>query len=290
MDEKVEKYQRVVISGGGSNGILSLGALHYEYQKGTYDPSQVQIYAGTSIGSVISLLLICGYLPMEIFAQVYTLNHFFDLNKCGSIWDIVRYMGLMSIDVFVDRIEEMVLNKLGKVPTLEELRSITNKTLVVAVSNVTKVKCEYLTYKTRPNMSCVDAVIQSCNLPIIFHSIFYEGSWIVDGGLVDNFPLRYIDDGSSKILGIVTTGIDKSLPDNKFIGYFYRILMMPVYSNTKLRCELAKENTKIIKIVRNKSSLKLFSISCDDKMRMFWDGYYEAYIQDHSTYIHVKGW
>lgn len=283
-------YQRVVISGGGSNGILSLGALHYEYQKGLYDPNTVDIYAGTSIGSVISLLLICGYLPMEIFAQVYSLNHFFDLNNCGSIWDIVRYMGLISIDVFVNRIEEMVLYKLDKIPTLKELKDLTQKTLVVAVSNVTKVKCEYLTYKTRPDISCVDAVIQSCNLPIIFHSILHEGSWMVDGGLVDNFPLKYIDDGVSKILGIVTTGIDTSLPDNKFIGYFYRILMMPIHSNTELRCALAKDNTNLIKIVRNKSSLKLFSISCDDKMKMFWGGYTEAYIQDHSSYIHIKGW
>lgn len=284
-----EKYECVVISGGGSNGILSLGALHYEYQKGLLD--QVKIYAGTSIGSVISLLLICGYVPMEIFGQVYTLDHFFDLNKCGSVWDIINYMGLMSIDVFIEKIEEMVKEKHeGCVPTLKELYKKTGKILVVPVTNITKMSCEYYTYKSNPDISCVDAVMQSCNLPIIFHKIKYENSYIIDGGLVDNFPLQYVDDHKRKILGIVTTGVDKSLPDDKFMGYFYRIIVMPVNANTELRCKLATENTKLIKIVKDKSSLKLFSIPSDVKMSMFWEGYIEAEKAETLRNIYVEGW
>lgn len=287
---EIEKYEAVVISGGGSNGILSLGALHYEYEKGTYDPENTRIYAGTSIGSVISLLLICGYTPMEIFAEVYTTDHFFDIAKLGSIWDIVKYMGLMPITVFAEKIEVLVKRKFGGIPTLLELYTQTQKILVTAVANVTKMKCEYYTYKTQPHTSCVDAVMHSCNLPLIFHSIHYNDSYIVDGGLMDNFPLRYIDNHKMKILGVVTSGIDFSLSDTKFTGYFYRLVVMPVNANTELRCALAKSNTKLIKIVRNKSSLKLFSMSSDVKMSMFWDGYSVAQKIDNTFFIYVKGY
>lgn len=287
---EAKNYEAIVISGGGSNGILSLGALHYEFQKGTYDPAYVRIYAGTSIGSVISLLLICGYTPMEIFAEVYTTDHFFDINKFGSIWDIFKYMGLISINVFSNKIDALVKRKFGYTPTMLELYNLTQKVLVTVVTNVTKMKCEYYTYKNKPDTTCVDAVMHSCNLPLIFHSIHYSDSYIVDGGLTDNFPLRYIDDRKIKILGIVTMGIDFSLTDTKFTGYFYRLVVMPVNANTELRCALAKPNTKLIKIVRNKSSLKLFSISSDVKMSMFWDGYSVAQKVDNTFFIHVKGY
>lgn len=287
---EIKKFEAVVISGGGSNGILSLGALHYEYEKGSYDPVNTRIYAGTSIGSVISLLLICGYTPMEIFAEVYTTDHFFDIAKMGSVWDIVKYMGLMPITVFAEKIEALVKRKFGEIPTLLELFTRTQKILVTAVANVTKMKCEYYTYKTHPETRCVDAVMHSCNLPLIFHSIFYNDSYIVDGGLMDNFPLRYIDDHRLKILGVVTTGIDFSLSDTKFTGYFYRLVVMPVNANTELRCALAKSNTKLIKIVRNKSSLKLFSMSSDVKMSMFWDGYSIAQKIDNTIFVYVKGY
>ena len=158
MDAATEKYDAVVISGGGNKGILSLGALHYEYEKGTYDPEYTRIYAGTSIGAVISLLMICGYTPMEAFTEIYKMAYFFNVGDCHSIWDVVKFMGLMSIRGFAQRIEDLVRAKLGDIPTLRELKKRTGKTLVVTGANVTKMKGEYYTYKTRPNLGCVNAV------------------------------------------------------------------------------------------------------------------------------------
>jgi len=284
------KYDAVVLSGGGSKGLLTLGALHYEYEKGRFVMDHVKIYAGTSIGSVICLLLICGYSPMEIFTEVYKNDRIFEVGESQSIWDVVKFMGLMSIKGFSDRIEEMVKSKLGKIPTLLELRKMTGKTLVISVANITKMKCEYFTHKTRPDLGCVNAVKLSSNLPLIFQRIRYNDSYMTDGGLMDNFPLKYIDDGKMKILGIVTMGSDFSLPDNQFMGYFYRLLVMPMNANTELRCNLAKSNTNLVKLEFNNAPLFQFTMSSEHKMEMFIHGFNEAEREHNTIYLFIKGW
>lgn len=284
-----KKYDAVVISGGGSKGILSLGALHYEFEKGTYDPDYTKIYAGTSIGSVISLLMVCGYKPMEAFTEIYRMEHFFDVNACHSIWDVVKFMGLMSIRGFAERIEELVKAKMGDVPTLLELKKRTGKTLVVTGANVTKMSCEYFTYKTRPQLGCVDAVKLSSNLPLIFQRIKYDDCYITDGGMIDNFPLKYIDDGKMNILGIVTMGSEISL-DSQPMGYLLRLIIMPIIANTELRCELAGSNTKMIKMNVNNTPMVPFTMSSAQKMKMFLRGYSEAENIDNTIRIYVEGW
>ena len=117
-------------------------------------------------------------------------------------------MGLMSMQGFMSHIGNLV-KKLGFIPTLKELYDLTGKTLVISVSNVTKMKSEYYTPLTKPNINSITAIELSCNLPIIFQRIFlFEGDYIVDGGCLDNFPHKHIDDGKMKILAIVTTGTD----------------------------------------------------------------------------------
>jgi len=72
-------FKTVVLSGGGTKGLLILGALQYYYEKSYYNMDEVVTYCGTSIGSVISLLLICGYPPLDIFTEIYKTCNFFDM-------------------------------------------------------------------------------------------------------------------------------------------------------------------------------------------------------------------
>lgn len=203
------KFQAIVLSGGGSKGILHLGALTYYYEQELYDGSVCAIYAGVSIGAVINLLLVCGYTPMEIFTEFYTnISNLIDVKDFNDIQNVIQNIGLLNIDVFSIKIEDLVKAKLHSehTPTFRELYNLTNKTLIISIANVTKMKCEYFSHITRPDVNVMDAIKFSCNLPIIFQRILYEECYLVDGGLMDNFPLKQIDDGCIKILGLVITG------------------------------------------------------------------------------------
>ena len=67
-----KKYKNVVISGGAIKGIASLGALQYLVDNQFICLQDTLNYIGTSVGGIISYLLIIGYTPIEIFVKICT--------------------------------------------------------------------------------------------------------------------------------------------------------------------------------------------------------------------------
>jgi predicted acylesterase/phospholipase RssA len=284
-------FEGVVLSGGGTKGILTLGALHYYYEKGTYNHAHVQTYSATSVGTSISVLLLCGYTPIEIFIEVYKTHNLFQIPNNISIFDISKNMGVLPIESFSCKIKNMIESKLGFIPTLEELKGLTNKTLIATVSNVTKMRTEYYSHENNPTISSLLATELSCCLPVVFRRMKYGEDYMTDGGLTDNFPIKQIDDGKKKILAIATIipeSSDSHPPEDQFIGYFYRLMLLPVTTNNNLRLTSCGSNVTLIKI---KYDVDIFevSISEDKKMDMFTIGYQTAEYKDKAEYMFVEG-
>ena len=63
-----DPYNTIVLSGGGINGLTALGAIQYMYDCNKLQ--NVKTYYATSVGTIISYLLIIGYKPVEIMATV----------------------------------------------------------------------------------------------------------------------------------------------------------------------------------------------------------------------------
>ena len=287
--EDANPFDAVVVSGGGYKGIMALGVLHYYYEKGFFNPDNVTEYAGSSIGSVIVLLIICGYTPIELFSEIYSVNSFFTVNDCHSIWDIIKYMGLISINKFATRIEELVRRKLNCVPTLKKLKELTGKNLYISGTNITTMSEEKYCAETHPNLSCIDAVKISCNLPLVFQRLQYNNSFVVDGALINNYPWDYIPSSAKKILGVVLTGMDQFLSDSTFMGYFYRLMMIPMMKLTEMRCRLAPEKVMTVNISWNAAPLQL-KMTSNQKMDMFLKGYQTTERKDQTKLLRVVGW
>ena len=290
MHPNKKPFEAVVISGGGIKGILALGVLHYYHEVGLYIPELVTEYSGTSIGSAINLLLICGYLPMEIFKEIYGMENFFTLGDCHSVWDIFKYTGLMSIENMINFIGDLVKRKLGSIPTLGKLKELTGKRLCTSGANVTTISEEIYTPETHAHLGSLKAVMISCNLPLIFQRLKYRDSFVIDGGLINNFPWDYISDGLN-ILGIVIEmGNECSFPDNEFLGYIYRTMMIPMNALSDLRCQIAPSNVHIVRVGWKGGTVLQFTMSSDTKMDMFLSGYRKAEEIERTEYIIVKGW
>jgi predicted acylesterase/phospholipase RssA len=278
-EHKPDFFKIVVLSGGGTKGLLTLGALQYYYEKGYYDMEKVEIYCGTSIGAVISLLLICGYPPLDIFTEIYKTDNFFEIPENVQVMDLVHNMGILPIESFTNKIKDMIENKFESVPTLLELKELTGKTLITTASNITKMRCEYYSPDTHPNLSCLRAVELSSSLPILFQRIRHEGDYITDGGLMDNFPLIRVDDGVSKILAIAISKEyeDISFPeDEEFIRYFHRLIMLPMWANIEVKLKTYSSNTTLVVIKYKERAV--FEINVDDggKLQLFLLGYQTA--------------
>ena len=88
-------YTRLVLSGGETKGVAQLGALHYFWENGQLNYQSITHYAGASVGSLISLLLVCGYTPFEIWTHVYGIDSIFSLQLPSSSSSLFSSYGLM---------------------------------------------------------------------------------------------------------------------------------------------------------------------------------------------------
>ena len=289
-------FNVLILSGGGAKGYGQLGALHYFYENKLLDIKNITTFAGTSIGSVICLLLMCGYEPLEILSSTYDTNFLGGVNTknpgmVANFTAMFEKFGVMDIQPFADTIASMVMSKLHKIPTLRELYTITGKKLIIAVTNVTKIRVEYFSYITEPELSVIDAIKMSCNLPLIFQRINYKDCFYSDGGLADNFAIDIpIETTEPKhILGIITY----SVPPNKdvsdtFLNYMYKLISIPMNAATFLKSKIVNGPSTIVSI--KFENIPLFTLDKKDKHVFFQKGYREAKFTSSRKNLYIHGW
>lgn len=189
-----------VFSGGGVKAFAFLGALESINHKGFH----IERVAGTSAGSIIASLLAANYTVDEIndmFKKI-NLKKFLDppllTEKIPfSKWILLYFrMGLYKGDLF-----EHWLHKVLKAKGIETFQDIKKGYLKIVVSDISEGKLVVIPddleriYRIDPNIFKVaTAVRMSASFPYFFmpKTIFHQmdkKSYIVDGGLLSNFPL-----------------------------------------------------------------------------------------------------
>jgi predicted acylesterase/phospholipase RssA len=193
-------YPRVLVIGpGGAKGLKVLGFLSVIEDSGLLN--YVDTYCGVSIGAVISLLIICGYEIREIVGEAARLDIFKDIGSF-NLQSVMEHHGLISNEPVRKILTQLVINKLGNVPSLYSLYMRTGKAFTAVTLNATDEKCEMMNPFTYPGVSCVDATMFSMNIPFVFYQIIHHGKTYVDGALANPYPVDYFDDGETNILGI----------------------------------------------------------------------------------------
>lgn len=279
MSKLSKPYNCICLSGGASNGFIQLGALHYAYINNMFE--HVTMYIGTSIGSVICLLMSIGYTPMDIYVQTLKLKDCFQFTNF-SISMLRKEWGATTIDNFSDNVAILVKKKLDMVPTLKQLYKITGKNFIGVTCQISPTEdmgTKYINYKTDPNMSCIDVIRTSCNLPGICSYLEIDGGLYVDGGLGDHFPIAYAEEYlyNACIFGVCTANFDALFNiDIPFISYLLRLLAFSTIEIQKIRREaLTNTHHTILDIKVDKSIISL-TIDETDARQKFLKGYTEA--------------
>ena len=282
-------YDGIVLSGGGSKGMIILGALNYLVEVDKLDMKNVTHVAGTSIGSAIGLLLICGYAPMEIYSKLLYIEDLLGV-KSQNFANIFAKMGMLTMDTYKEVLTTLVIDKIGHVPTLKELYETTNIHFHITVANITNMIGECYSWENYPDVSVVDAVSYSSAVPFIFEKqISKNGDVVMDGGLVNNYPWNLINNKCRNILGIVLPGLDESKNLESIMGYMYRIVMLPISELTQQKCRNCPQNVDSIEInIQNIPSIQ-FNLTIKDKEMMFLEG--NKYAKEHCSRVklHIIG-
>jgi len=201
---EINDYKALCISSGGMKGLYYLGILDYYYEKKRLN--DIEYYAGTSIGSLICLLLIIGYTPRDIFVYLCK-NDFSEYFKLISFDSLLTDYGIINTDNLKKYLEKMVIEKMGHIPTLLELFINFRKTFYCNSYNVSNNHKTYFSYKTHPTMLATDAVICSCSIPFLFSKTNIEHNVYVDGAIFDPIPVKiltshFLEDEYKQILTI----------------------------------------------------------------------------------------
>lgn len=198
-NEKNKKYKRYLsLSGGGIKGIVHIGAL---YALQTLNAlNYIEEISGASAGAIIGGLYIIGYSP----AELYDFTKLFDFTK-------IKNIDIKNIDDYgidngskVDYVlKRLIKSKCGKEDmTLKEVYEKFKKKITFTTVCVNDMELIYLSHETHPDLELWLAIRMSSAFPGYFCPILYNGKYYIDGGVLDNYPMKCFFDKLDETIGI----------------------------------------------------------------------------------------
>lgn len=222
----MDKYEILVLSGGGIKGISFIGALKALEEK--INVSNIKTFAGTSIGAIIACMILLGYTATELYNLIYE----YDLTKIKSI-NITNIINNFYIDDGINLYNfiEFLIKKKNIDPkiTLIELYKLTNKRLIVTTFCLNNpIQPIYIWYKNYPNMELLTCLKMTSALMPYYNYIEYEGKLYGDGGYLDNYPIKIFKNELNKVLGLYILENIQEMTNNDItknhLTYFSRLI------------------------------------------------------------------
>lgn len=196
-------FKNLVFEGGGVKGIAYVGALEVLDKEGIL--KNIKRVAGTSAGAMVAVLVGLNYTATEISEILWKLNfqNFLD-DTFGYVRDIDRLIneyGWYKGDFFRELMAGYIKDKTGNGEiTFKELAKAKKYRDIYLIgadlsTGFSKVFC----YDTTPDVKVADAARISMSIPLFFRAvqnINNDGHVYVDGGLLDNYPIKVFDRAS----------------------------------------------------------------------------------------------
>lgn len=192
-----------VFEGGGVRGLAFTGAIC------AMEDEQVEWerLAGTSAGAVIAALLASGYRSAEIlellkamdFSKFRGKSFLNYIPTVGSLFELMIHLGLYNNNYLEEWMDSILASK--GIRTFADLPEDKLKIIASDVSNgeILIMPDDLSKYRMTPgDLKVSTAVMMSASLPFFFRPVIWKSkgrykSYILDGGLLSNFPIWIFD-------------------------------------------------------------------------------------------------
>lgn len=198
----------LVLSGGGARGICHLGVIKALEEFGV----KFDHIAGTSAGSVVGCLYSYGHSPDEILKIIQAQSLFKSLKLAWTWTGLLSFDGLRAL--LLKYIPENTFDCL-KIP------------VTLALTEIRKGKIEYVSQG-----ELITPIQASCSVPAVFNPVHYRGGIYVDGGILDNLPVKAIHAQCDFIIGSHCNFITNEFDIKNFRNVIERSLLMAINGNT----------------------------------------------------------
>lgn len=275
MDNFIEWKPRTVVFGSSGSMIAMVLGFLAAVEDGSL-LTKVDTFCGVSTGSLIALLLVLGYETREIISKISQLQIIEDLSKI-DFKSILTGKGLFSIQPMRVELEKLVTEKLGVIPSLHGLYLSTGKALITVSLNANEGSTVFFGPFTSPNLSCVEAVILSMNIPVLFYQLQYLNKTYMDGTLAHPYPVDYFDDGEHNILGIsVEPENTLTLNNFNFLEYVTQLASLVFSQRRNQIIQESSENCRHVILVTKEYSPLLKSLSTEEKVELLVKGFHQG--------------
>ncbi|MGE8204594.1 patatin-like phospholipase family protein [Heyndrickxia sp. NPDC080065] len=192
-----------VFEGGGVRGIAFVGAIQAMEEANV----EWQRLAGTSAGAVIAALLASGYKSKEIRERISEINFsklrgktiLNSIPLIGTFLELMIHLGIYKNDHLEAWVDSLLLEK--GIRTFADLPEGKLKVIASDVSNgqMLILPDDLERYGMTPaDLKVSTAVMMSASLPFFFRPVIWKSkdlnkSYILDGGLLSNFPIWIFD-------------------------------------------------------------------------------------------------
>jgi len=237
----------LVFSGGGIKCISYIGILKFLEERNLM--KNIKHIIGTSGGAIFSLMVILGYSYLDLKNLILSID--FDKLKditCENILKFNENFGIDTGEHLLNLIKIMIKKKNIDIDiTFLDLYNKIKIQYTITGTCLEKNNIEYFNYKLTPTMKVIDAIRITFSIPIIYNCVRYNNYTYVDGGILDNYPIKFIKNDIENTLGFYILGEqnDKQIEgiDNFIIG----ILLSMIRKNEHKVIEKYKKNTIMIK-------------------------------------------
>lgn len=251
-------YDILVVEGASSKIYAYIGALKVLEERKILD--KFSHFVGSSSGSILCVLVSLGYTVDEIKNVLYNINvenvikksKFSFINLIYGLFNLKNNYGYCYVGNYISILKDIIKAKSGNQDlTFKQLNEQFNKVLVITGTCINKRETHYYNYTSNPDMPIWKAIQISTCIPFILPVVKWEDDYLVDGGLLENYPIYYINE-------------DLTFPNSKEKTVCYcenthtgnkRVLGLKIITNDNVKNEeLFKGNDKI-------NDIKDFSLS-----------------------------
>lgn len=276
-----KNIKNLVISGGGLKGFCALGAVQKLLDEKNLE--NIKTYCGTSVGSIICLLLNIGYTALEIY-QVLEGIDFSQVLKFYDIDEILEpQFGLSSSIRIIQIVYSFMKTKnISKNITFKQLYELTSSKLIITGSCLNDLCVKYFSVDHTPDMNVLKAIEISICIPFLFKPVAYDNKLWIDGGCMNNYPIDLFKEDKTNTIGIYLDQ-DYEFHTNDILSdtysYIIRITHCLYKGMNHSKLELFKENTINVKYIENKTNENEnninfnWTIENEEKLNMYNIGY-----------------
>jgi len=217
----------LVLSGGGARGFAHVGVLKALQELGI----KPEMISGVSSGAVMGAYYAAGFSFDDIIkiVQQTELFHFRDLS--------ILKPGLFTINTVKKCLEKQLKNL-----TLEQLRI----PLIVSATDFREGKSVYFS-----KGDLVEALLASSAIPVLYQPVIMNEQLLVDGGLVNNFPVEPLLNVCDTIIGVhvnpLRTVNKNNLNIPTVIDHSFHLAIMNSVRRKQQQCTLFIEPAELIR-------------------------------------------